>query len=379
MKVFGCLVCGVAALETSKSHFPKKFSWDTLPVVWHGSVDDVWSDETVEALSKYAVVTLEKQAGGQAVYPWAQNKSLSMLTCQKGFDLSGCGCCQEDLFEQNFKKLKAAHPHVMTIAYVNSIIAYPWYRAAQQNAANQSLPLRLEDGSFAHNINVNLARDETWFAWNFGIEEGRNLFKEQCAGMTKKSVDGCYVDGCQNIPGPLDPETKAAYIAGKQQALEELQQEIPGMLLCGSGGDTREGMDGTSIQNWNKHTDQLATREIPSLMKAVSEGAMYEAKGHVVCTAGVDGDPSNADLQTELAAFLIAAGEYSYYRCGGWGHTDATWYPVYDKKLGEPLSNATLGDDGIWRRSFAAGTDVTFNTQTNVGSIQWGEDKIVSV
>merc|ERR1712185_260919 len=119
--------------------------------------------------------------------------------------------------------------------------------------------------------------------------------------------------------------------------------------------------------------------EIPSLMKAVSEGAMYEAKGKVVCSAGVDGDPNNADLQTELAAFLIAAGEYSYYRCGGWSHTDAPWYPVYDKKLGKPLSNATLGKDGIWRRSFAAGTDVTFNTKTNVGTIEWGEDKVVTV
>merc|ERR1712146_660706 len=92
-------------------------------------------------------------------------------------------------------------------------------------------------------------------------------------------------------------------------------------------------------------------------------------------TKGIDGDPSNADLQTELAAFLIAAGEYSYYRCGGWSHTDATWYPVYDKKLGEPLANATLGKDGVWRRSFAAGTDVTFDTNTNVGTIVWGEDK----
>jgi len=377
MKLFVGIVCGSVAVEASKKHFPKKFSWDTLPVVWHGSVDDTWTDETVQALSKYAAVTLEKNAGGKNVYPWAKNGS--MLTCQKDFDLSGCGCCQEDMFEKNFNKLKAAAPHVMTIAYVNSIIAYPWYNAAHLNAANKSLPLRLEDGSFAHNINVNLARDETWFAWNFGIEEVRTIFKEQCSGMTSKGVDGCYIDGCQNVPGPLDSETKAAYIAGKQQALEELQQEVPGMLLCGSGGDTREGMYGTSIQNWNKHTDQLATREIPSLMKAVSEGAMYEAKGKMVCSSGIDGDPNNADLQTELAAFLVAAGEYSYYRCGGWSHADAPWYPVYDKKLGAPLSNATLGDDGIWRRSFAAGTDVTFNTNTNVGTIQWGEDKVVSV
>ena len=72
-------------------------------------------------------------------------------------------------------------------------------------------------------------------------------------------------------------------------------------------------------------------------MEAVSKGVMYEAKGKTVCTAGIDGDPCNADLQTELAAFLMAAGEYSYYRCGGWSHSDTTWYPVHEKKLGVPL------------------------------------------
>lgn len=368
-------VCIGLVGASEKSHFPRKFSWDTLPVVWHGSVDNSWSDETIKSLSRYAAVTLEKQAGAKANLPWTD-----MATCQNGFDFSGCGCCQEDLFLSNFQRLKAVAPKVHTIAYVNSIIAYPWYNGAHENAKNESWPLRLEDGSFAHNINSGLAREQTWFAWNFGIKEVRTIFKKQCADMTVNGiVDGCYIDGCQNTPGPLDAATKAAYIAGKQQVLEELQEEVPGMLLCGSGGDTRSGVFGTSIQNWNKHTDQLSTREIPKLMAAVSQGVMFEAKGKVVCTPGVDGDPYNADLQTELAAFLVAAGPYSYYRCGGWSHTDPTWYPVYDKKLGTPLTNATLGQDGVWRRSFASGTDVTFDTNTNVGTITWGEDKALMV
>lgn len=361
------------AMSTEKKHFPRLFSWDTLPVVWHGSVGDTWSEDTIAQLSKYSAVTLEKQAGA-ADFPFGKH----MTTCQQGYDLSGCGCCEEEEMVKNFKLLRAKHPKVHTMAYVNSIIAYPWYNASHINAENKEYPLRLVDGSFAHNINVNLAREETWFAWDFGRQEVRHLFKEQCAGMTRSGVvDGCYIDGCQNVPGPLADEVHDAYVAGKQQALEELQQEVPGMLLCGSGGDVRDGMFGTSIQNWNKHTDQLSTREIPLLMKAVSKGAMFEAKGKMVCTSGIDGDPYNADLQTELAAFLVAAGEYSYYRCGGWGHTDASWYPVYDKKLGKPLANATLGADGVWRRSFAAGTEVAFDTNTNVGTIVWGEDKIV--
>merc|ERR1712083_836335 len=147
--------------------------------------------------------------------------------------------------------------------------------------------------------------------------------------------------------------------------LADLQAEIPGIVLCGSGGGVMKGVLGTSVQNWGKG-GQFSTREIRMLQKAVAAGAMFEAKGHEVCNGEAGNDPQNPKVQTELAAFLVAAGEYSYYRCGGWGHTDATWYPVYDKKLGAPLSDAVLGTDGVWRRSFASGTEVAFNTATNV-------------
>ena len=41
--------------------------------------------------------------------------------------------------------------------------------------------------------------------------------------------------------------------------------------------------------------------------------------------------------------------------------------------LGAPLSNATLGDDGVWRRSFAHGTNVTFDTNTETGTVEWAK------
>ena len=39
--------------------------------------------------------------------------------------------------------------------------------------------------------------------------------------------------------------------------------------------------------------------------------------------------------------------------------------------LGEPLDDAKLGEDGIWRREFKSGTKVTFDTQTESGTIDW--------
>ena len=57
--------------------------------------------------------------------------------------------------------------------------------------------------------------------------------------------------------------------------------------------------------------------------------------------------------------------------CGGWGSASVPWFPLYDLPLGKPLDNATLGADGVWRRVFASGTSVTFDTKTNNGTVAW--------
>lgn len=360
------VTAAVAVLRATEAHkhFPK-FSWDTLPVTWHGSTDTVFSDDDVQALGKYASVTLEKNVGKDD-FPYSKG---SIDTCQQGTDTSACGCCAEDHFVENFKKLKAAFPDVQTSAYTNSIIAYPWYRAAQKDfLANETFWLRNKDGELQHNIKQS---SQTWYTWNFAIPEVVDIFKKQCLSMVQTGVvDGCYADGCENVPGPLDSETQTAYVANKRAMLADLQDEVPGIILCGSGGGTMKGVLGSSVQNWGKH-GEYSKREIPMLQKAVADGVMFEAKGNAVCSKG--GDPNDADIQTELAAFLIAAGEYSYYRCGGWGHTDVPWYPVYDKKLGAPLGDATL-KNGVWTRAFASGTKVTYDTTAEKGSISWADE-----
>ena len=79
-------------------------------------------------------------------------------------------------------------------------------------------------------------------------------------------------------------------------------------------------------------------------------------------------------VQTELAAFLIGMGQYSYFVCGAWENYVAnrsTWNPVYDLPLGAPRSNAVLGEDGVWRRAFASGTAATFDTKRERGTVSW--------
>ena len=48
----------------------------------------------------------------------------------------------------------------------------------------------------------------------------------------------------------------------------------------------------------------------------------------------------------------------------------ASWAPQLCSR-GRARYLATLGADGVWRRVFASGTSVTFDTKTNNGTVAW--------
>ena len=98
--------------------------------------------------------------------------------------------------------------------------------------------------------------------------------------------------------------------------------------------------------------------------------AKFTLKLRVLCLQDYH-DPA---VQTELAAFLVAMGKYSYYVCGSWENYPAnmsTWNPVYDLPLGKPQGDALLDKDLVWRRTFSSGTSVSFDTKTNTGLVSW--------
>jgi len=360
-------VLSIVAFGTSEAAKFPPFSWDTLPVAWHSDNGDShqWTDDELHTLAKYSAVTFEKTQGGNFFPPEVGGHK--GLTCQNGTDTSGCGCCEEDYLIRAAKVLKSVRSDLHVYAYVNSVIAYPWYAGAQRLLQNENLWLRDVNGTLLNNIHMNPI--ETWYTWNHGVPEAAQIFKDQCKNMTDSGyIDGCFVDGCTKIPGPLDNATDAAYRAAKPELLAELEEEIPGVLICGSNGKTYPGTSGSQIQNWGSHGGHFSTREIPMLQEAVLGGKMFEAHGSAVCQHG--SDPDHQSVQNELAAFLVAAGKYSYYMCGGFFGTKPTWYSLYDRPLGAPVADAEF-KDGIYTRTFASGTTVTFNTSSETGSIVW--------
>ena len=88
------------------------------------------------------------------------------------------------------RKIKAVNPSTMVVAYMNSIISYPWYRVARQLLKNSSWWLRDQNGTLLNNIVQNPT--ETWYTWDFSKPEVGELWAEGCLSMVRTGV----VDGC---------------------------------------------------------------------------------------------------------------------------------------------------------------------------------------
>jgi len=352
------LTVGAAILAEGLAWNYPEFSWETLPVAFHSSNPaGPYSDEQLANISKYVSATFEKYQNLHELIEHGHDWE----NCQNGTDVSKCGCCVEDVMADMGKKLKQLNPKIMVLEYINSQQAYPWYRFGHAVAARPDLWLRNSSGD------VILAGNGHWVFPDHSRPEGAALFEQGILNSTSTGfIDGAFVDGCaKSVHG-----APAGFEDGKKAMLTRLQTEIPGVLICGSNGDVVDGLPASQIQNWGKG-GHWSTREIPMLQRAVEKGAMFQAHG---------GCPENPDDQTiinDLSAFLVAAGPYSYYVCGGWNGAPTEWFEVYDRPLGKPLANASLSDAGVWTREFAHGTKVSFNTKTETGTITWGTKAVI--
>ena len=82
-----------------------------------------------------------------------------------------------------------------------------------------------------------------------------------------------------------------------------------------------------------------------------------------------------------IAGFLVAAGQNSFFGCGAWYESDATrgphWFHVYDKPLGAPDGPAKV-EQRRWTRSFASGaTTVMFDLAAHNATIHWADGTVM--
>ena len=355
-----CDSLGNAKSTKFKSKMPR-FSWDTLPVSFHCSNSSapigMYNPESLEVLAKYSVVEIEKWQGMDGLFP---DKDINWQNCQNGTDVSKCGCCTEDNIVSVGKAIKEIDPTTMVIGYHHTYIGYPNYRNGRLLAEKPDWWAKDENGEIIH-----WHGDGTWVYWDHSQMVASETWEQGCLDMTNTGhIDGCFFDGClTSEKQKYNPQ----YMINKKASMIDAQTKMPGPCICGSGGDVLEGLAATQVQNWGKHLT-WSEREIPMIMEAVAANVMFEAHGP--CPE----DANDQNIIDNVSAFLIGAGPYSYYQCGGHSGIVPIWYPIYDMPLGEPLSDAILGDDGVWRREFKTGTKVTFDTKAEKGTIDWASE-----
>ena len=272
------------------------FSWETLPVAWHsGNSTGRYTNAQIKELARYQMVTLEKFQNLRAVVPAEvlardYESPGGLYGCQRNATLSLCGCCGEDEIVAVARKIKAVNPKVVTVAYFNAEIGYPWYRAARLLAQNPTWWSTQHYGPVT----------ATWKGWNLTVAAAAAAWQQGCLDVTRTGVvDTCFVDGCKDWDSSLGA-------VAKRRAIAELQTNVPGPLMCGAGGSItqnellRSGARGLQDESWgliDQETGKgtFATREIPLLMAAARAGVVFQAHGRAVC--GLAGTPCSNRTQ----------------------------------------------------------------------------------
>ena len=200
-------------------------------------------------------------------------------------------------------------------------------------------------------------------------------------------VDGCFSDssevGSHGTTKFLNESYNNAYEAGKVLTMATATARFGGAagqayprdatgVLIGKKPD-QQGINALQIEFF-----EPSQAGIQELMQGVDKGYLVQAHAGVNSPASTQGCPAMRD---SVAAFLIGAGENSYYGSGAWmspslADVQQRWCPeLFEKPLGPPMGPAVLDSNGTYSRTFKSGTLVSFDTKTNVGKIVWGRGR----
>lgn len=331
-----------------------RFSWDHPPVFFQSCNESgPFSDEAINTISKFPVVTIEKCQG------------------RKDFDDKRY---VEDKVIDELQRIKQKNSSIFTVFYYHSVLDLPGFRLHEEFMAhpdwwlkrpNGTLCMQNGESSWDANGTQKLSKN-SMLVFDFKNPEVRDFWERECLNITTSDVvDGCFAD--QAIRTPCHAGTH--YDKGHRQALEELQEKLTGGLLIGNRAYDLPGLGAVMLERFQANESSINT-----LVKAVADGKM------VFAHAGYQSDGRDNHcwdgVTNSLAAFLIGAGPNSYYMCSrGWtseaSPIDQVWHPEYDRKLGIPLADAIKTGDTYYREfHHATGiTKVRFNTTSNVGRI----------
>ena len=329
-----------------------EFNWDTVPVFTHLANTSGYNSDQIATLAKFSMVTLEKYLGP---FP---------LTHGEG---------EENNMYAVAQSIKKISPTTKVLMYQNSQFAYPWYTLYGLAKTNGWwVRNATTNRTITHDvINMNCStpgrcKEVSVGYWEFRNQDLCDAWIEAC---THPGIDGCFIDGAESDQPPFakgantskfDAMRAATFAAIAKKSLvmiNDKQYYDPEPPYSAAQGEFLETFSGSKAGD---------VKWVQILNKTARAGHIVQAHTQILCHN--ESDPAGL---ADLAAFLIGAQKYTYFGCSHWEDVP-TWPAVYDKPLGAPLGDASLGADGTWRRNFAKGTKVAINFGQKTASIEWG-------
>ena len=372
----------VALLAQSSAPGPAlpPFSWAKLPVFLHTqNSSGPWSPAALQRIAEFPLVTLEKSHNSPAQRP---GHRLDKTT--------GAACAA----------IHAINPATKVLYYSNSLMAYSCDPLHDLVEADSTLILK-----DAHGQDVRFGPDNRSMAcYDVTSPRLRRLFTDSCVNTTLEAnggCNGCFLDRATTQPWPVGnrytPANSTSYLRGHEAQLYNTNAAL--IRATGSfalfnnpgppdnPGQMRKDGSAAMLEEWTASEEYIRR-----LQAAAKDGVLIEA--HAGNRQG-GSDNYCESLTNSLAAFLIGMGEHHYYHCssgktpfgiaGKW-ETNPRWpdapdewldpRPEYTRPLGAPLGDGVRGPDGVWRRSFSSGTNVSFANTTGGGpmsTIAWAD------
>ncbi|WP_197440933.1 putative glycoside hydrolase [Thalassoglobus neptunius] len=371
--------------EDQKPNHPK-FSWDTIPLYMHIRKATAYSDEELNFLAKFPLITFEK-ANGHRDYGSIEAGTLAAA-----------------------RAVKAINPDTTILYYRNVIVHYQGYEADKE--------LEQIPDAFLHDSNgrTNLIRNRLE-AYDLSNESVRRWWVRACQDVTSSPhIDGVFLDGNVKALEPnflrnqIGASRKDETIDGYHSLTKQTREAIgPDKLMVANilrarfdnaGLEYLDTFDGSYLEGFFHNVEGVSYEEyvakgIDAMQQAARQGKIIAftsgmippgAETRNTSVLGIDephriagsDDQTKSSLVYPLAIFLICAEKHSYFRIHeGYSADENTrwmrWFPEYDRPLGPPKGPAQR--DGFrYSRSFQHAT-VSVDLENRNAEIQWHKNR----
>ena len=314
MLVLLLLLVFVGTYHQTSADLPQ-FSWDTLPVFFHSSnKTGQYNKDALQTIAKFQMATIEK---------WM------------GIDINDTD--DEDEMVLAMKAIKEVNPKISTYFYMNSFKDCPeMTRMTRELSEHPDYALRDSSGEKVKN-------SQGFYVFDISKPEVRKRWLNTCLNATKfANGDGCFCDSSQHVNSTFKPNLPKSELEAWGEGLLNLTREVQEAL-----GDDKLLIGKVANQSYVRAVQiesfSPSNGSIENLMLGAKVGQVVQA--HVPVKV-----ECNSDLTDYIAAFLIGAGEYSYFGCGHWSAegdntSSLTWRLSMTNLLEPPkvLPSTTMG------------------------------------